>query len=79
MEKSTIVQHCWAQGHQACFAETMVLYRSDNWHARLTRESLEIAFTKQALNQEKVASLSNVWLPLYSKLMGEGEEDQFDS
>lgn len=45
----------------------------------MTTESLEIALTKQALNQEEGARLSTAWLPLYSKLMGEKANDQADS
>lgn len=52
MEKPAIAHHYWAQGHQARFANTKVLYQSDNWHRRMTRESLEIVLMKHSLNQE---------------------------
>lgn len=52
-EKSAIVQHCWVQGHQVQFAKMSVLFRSDSRQAQFTRESLEIAITRQALNQEE--------------------------
>lgn len=52
IEKSPIAQHCGAQWHQAWFAETRVLWQSENWHMRMIQETLEIALTKQALNQE---------------------------
>lgn len=79
MDKSVIAQHWWLQGHQARFAETKVLFSSDNWHMRMTREWLEIALIKWALNQEDGTRLSTAWLLLYGKLSGEDAEDQFDS
>lgn len=50
--KSETTQHCWASGNQAQFAETRVLWWSDSGQRRLIRESLEIALTARALNQE---------------------------
>lgn len=78
-DKSAITQHCWLKGHQALFADTKILYRSDKRHKQITRESLEMALTEQSLNQEEGARLSSAWLLLYGKLAGEKEWNQFDS
>lgn len=40
----------------------------------MAKELLEIALTRQSLNQEEGAWLSNVWFPLYSCLMKENSE-----
>lgn len=52
------------------FADDKILYQSDDWHKRITRESLEIALIKKSLNQEEGTHLSSAWLLLYRK---EGE------
>lgn len=70
-EKSTIAQHCWSRGRQAQFAQMSVIFKSDSWQVRVTRESLEIAISRQVLYQEEGVRTSAAWQPLYEKLWGE--------
>lgn len=60
MDNSVITQHWWEREHQVHFAEMKMLFRSANWHMRMNRGSLEIALTKQSLNQE-------FWAPRYKR------------
>lgn len=64
---------CWLKGHQAKFKDTKILYRSNNWHKRIIRKSLEIALTSLLINQEEGAHLSVAWLHLYDRLRGDAE------
>lgn len=51
-------------------SDTKILYRSECWQKRITRESLEIALNSPLINQEEDAHLIAAWLPLHDKLQG---------
>lgn len=50
--------------------KTELLFRSDQWGPRVTRELLELLLAQKALNKEGGAKLSTDWIPACELLKG---------
>lgn len=61
VEQYTSADHGWRTGHTILFEHTEMLYRSDQWSVRTTRESLERMLSQGAIKQEGV-KLNAAWL-----------------
>lgn len=55
IDKSALAKHGWTTGHTVLFEQTEILYKSDQWGPRTTRESLELSSSNRALNREESA------------------------
>lgn len=72
------MEHGWAIGHTIRFDKIEILYKSEQWGPRTTRESLELLLVDNALNREEGTRLSDSWLPacefIKSKRLTDSEE-----
>lgn len=64
VDKLVLVDHGWKMGYSILFDQMEILYKSDQWGPKVTRESVELLLAQNALNKEDGTKLSAAWLPV---------------
>ena len=67
-KKSALAEHAHKTGHHICLEDAKVIAKEDNLLKRKIREKIEINLTRNCLNRDDGAKISDFWKPLLHSL-----------